>query len=71
MSGNNSNRPAIISKDKINFEKEENSAKLPVGPTIPNPGPTLLIQLKEAVKLVVISNPSKERRKVTEKSNNI
>ena len=53
-----------IVTDIMIFENTENPAKLYGGPTLDKPGPTLEIQEREAVKLVVKSFPSKETTKV-------
>ena len=55
----------IIVKERTNFQKFENPAKLPVGPTTLRPGPTFDIQLKVAVKLVTKSKPANEIINVT------
>ena len=68
--GNNSKRPANISKIKTILEGIEKNAKLPAGPTLLSPGPTLLIVAATAVKLVTRSCPSKEisKRDATNKN---
>lgn len=43
--GNISKRPTSISNDKTSFEIHDKLEKFPVGPTIPKPGPTLLIHV--------------------------
>ena len=63
--GNISNLPAIISIDNNIFEKSENSANEPIGPTAPKPGPTLLIHVRDAVKVVIKSFPSIEINNAT------
>ncbi len=55
MTGKISNLPAIISMESTILEKPEYAAKLQVGPTKENPGPTLLIQVSDAEKWVVKS----------------
>ena len=44
----NSNRPAIISRDRSSFAGVPVKAKLPEGPSSASPGPTLLIAVMEA-----------------------
>ena len=46
--GNTSSLPANISKDKTSFEKSGKEAKLLIGPTTLNPGPTLFKQVVTA-----------------------
>lgn len=58
--GNISSLPAIILKQKISFEKSENSEKLPYGPTFPIPGPMLFMVAVTAVKLVEKSKLSRD-----------
>lgn len=59
--GNNSNLPATISIDKTILENGEKAEKLLDEPAmLPKAGPTLLIQVKEAVKLVTKSKSSTE-----------
>lgn len=53
--GKISKRPTNISKDKTILEIHERLEKLPVGPTIPNPGPTLLIHVATEEKAEVKS----------------
>ena len=56
-----SNRPKIIAKDSTNLLNTEKAEKFPMGPTISNPGPTLLMQVMTAVRVVVkekLSNPT-------------
>ena len=62
-SGKSSSLPANISSISIIFEKGLNPAKLPQGPTSSRPGPILLIVAATAVKHVIRSFPSKERKK--------
>ena len=50
--GKISRRPASISKQNTNLENGEKSAKLPVGPTPPIPGPTLFIVVSTDVNVV-------------------
>ena len=59
--GNNSKRPANISKLSTIFEKLDNEEKFPTGPIkSPNPGPTFPKQVSGAVSVVIISKFSKE-----------
>ncbi len=61
--GNSSRRPANISNISTYLLKFEKKPKFLVGPTIDRPGPMLLMVAATAVKLVVISLPSKDTRK--------
>ena len=58
-SGNNSKRPANMSKIMTNFEKSLKCPKLAVGPTISKPGPMLLSVAATAVNKVIKSLFSK------------
>ena len=62
--GNNSRRPASISKISVSLEKSEKNEKLHVGPTLFKPGPILLRVARTAVKLVVKSCPSSDSARV-------
>ena len=66
-SGNISSLPISIARESTSLEKLEYAAKLPAGPTISNPGPTLLKQVAAAVKLVSKPNGSNEMIKNTRK----
>ena len=48
--GKISNRPASISKLSSSLAQGAKAEKFPVGPTMPKPGPMLLIQALSAVK---------------------
>ena len=48
--GKISSRPTIILNERTSFDNEERLEKLPAGPTMPIPGPTLLTQVKAALK---------------------
>lgn len=54
-SGNNSNRPASISKINTHLDKSVKCAKFCVGPTMDKPGPMLFIVAITEVKLVTKS----------------
>ena len=56
--GKISKRPASISKHKSSFDGKEKAAKLPIGPTISSPGPTLFKQADTEVNDVTKSNSS-------------
>lgn len=58
MIGKISKRPISILKDSTILEIPENPEKLPIGPTNPKPGPTLLRQVTTAVSVVSKSNSS-------------
>ena len=58
--GKISSRPAIIHRDITPLDREENAEKFPVGPMDSKPGPTLLTQVREALKDSAKENPSKE-----------
>lgn len=58
--GNISNLPRSIAIDSTKVEKSENGAKLPIGPTSPNPGPILLKHAATAVNVVSKSKDSKD-----------
>ena len=49
--------PTNISNERIILEKLDNVEKLPKGPTLPKPGPTLLITVKTDENVVSKSNP--------------
>lgn len=51
-----SSRPMSMSKARNIFAKSFRCAKLYAGPTLPNPGPTLLIQVITALHEVLISS---------------
>ena len=59
-----SSLPAIMSIAKTNVEKSENPLKFIDGPTALNPGPTLLIHVNAAEKLVTRSYPSNDIKSV-------
>ena len=68
--GKTSSLPISISIVITSFDKIENSEKFPVGPTLPKPGPILLIVATIAVNVVAGSKPSSETISVeTTKSN--
>ena len=50
--GKISNLPASISRLSTTFEKGLYPVKSSTGPTAPSPGPTLLMQVSAALKLV-------------------
>ena len=56
--GNISNLPISIAKIKAILERGEYPPKFSIGPTFPNPGPTLFIHAATAVIFVLKSNPS-------------
>ena len=56
--GKISSLPKSIQSERMIFEKPEYCEKLPTGPTIPSPGPMLLIVATTAVKLYSVVNPS-------------
>ena len=58
--GKISSRPTSMSKDSSSLEKGEKLEKLPTGPTIYRPGPTLLMQVATAVNTVTRSICSRE-----------
>ena len=58
--GNISSLPISIANESTSLEKSEYPEKPPDGPTISNPGPTLLKQVTVAVKLVVNPKGSKD-----------
>ena len=58
--GNISSRPIIIHRDMTPLARGEKAAKLPVGPIISSPGPTLLTQVRAALKETVKEQPSSE-----------
>ena len=58
--GKISSRPTSMSKDSSSLDQGENSEKLPMGPTISRPGPTLLMQVATAVKVVTKSICSRD-----------
>ena len=68
--GKSSRRPASILKMSTSFDISEKKSKFDVGPTISSPGPTLLIVVATAVKLVTRLWLSKEIIS-TETTNNI
>ena len=55
-----SSRPRSIVNESTSFESGERKPKLHVGPTRPRPGPTLLMQVRDAVKAEVKSSSSSE-----------
>ena len=55
--GKISNRPASISKLSSSLANGAKAEKFPVGPTMPKPGPMLLIQALSAVKVDSRSKP--------------
>ena len=55
-----SSLPISIRKEKMIFEKYENSEKFPIGPIEPKAGPILLMQDTVDVKFASRSNPSSE-----------
>ena len=57
--GNSSSRPASISKLKSSLAHGAKKPKFPVGPTMFSPGPTLLMQVTTAVKVVSSSKPAR------------
>ena len=63
IKGKISSLPASIAIDMTIFDKSEKAPKLPIGPTIPSPGPTLFKVAAIAVKLVVKSKLSSEIRR--------
>ena len=58
--GKISSRPTSMSKDSSSLENAEKEEKLPMGPTISRPGPTLLIQVATAVNTVTRSICSRD-----------
>ena len=50
--GSTSRRPTIIQRERISLDRPEKTEKLLIGPTSSSPGPTLLIQVNTAVKVV-------------------
>ena len=61
--GKISSRPTSISNDNSSFEAGENAEKFPVGPTMPKPGPILLIHALKAVNVEIKSKPSSDNSK--------
>ena len=57
--GNNSSRPASMSKERTSLDRGEKIPKFPVGPIKERPGPTLFKVVTTAVKFVTRSNSSK------------
>ena len=47
-----SSRPSTIRKDNASLLSTEKAAKFPAGPTSSSPGPTLLMQVITAVRVV-------------------
>ena len=47
-----SSRPSTIRKDNASLLSTEKAAKFPAGPTSSSPGPTLLMQVMTAVRVV-------------------
>ena len=69
---NNSNLPKIIPKLNIHLEKSDNIEKLPFGPiVVPNPGPTLDIEVAAPEIDVIKSNPLIVNNAVIKKNINI
>ena len=60
MSGNISRRPNSISSDSTSLLASEKALKLPLGPTMERPGPTLPMQVKTPVTVVVKSKSSSD-----------
>ena len=58
--GKISSRPTSMSKDSSSLDQGEKLEKLPMGPTISRPGPTLLMQAATAVNVVTRSNCSRD-----------
>lgn len=58
--GKISNLPKSMAAESTSLERLESREKFPIGPTTPNPGPILLKQASTEVRVVSISNPSKE-----------
>ena len=66
-----SSLPAIISSDKISFEKPENSLKFITGPISENPGPIFPRQVMTDEMVVIRSKPLKEMIKEPINTTNI
>ena len=58
--GKISSRPIIIHRDMTPLDSPEKAAKLPLGPMASRPGPTLLTQVRAALKETEKEKPSSE-----------
>ena len=58
--GRISSRPIIMHRDMTALDSPEKAAKLPLGPIISRPGPTLLTQVRAALKETEKEKPSSE-----------
>ena len=66
-----SSLPRIMHRDSTILEKPENAEKLPMGPTISRPGPTLPMQVTTAVKVVPKEKLSTDTRRMAARVMNI
>ena len=65
--GKISSRPIIMHRDITPLDSPEKAAKLPLGPMASRPGPTLLTQVRAALKETAKDSPSREMTKAAAK----